>query len=354
MTAIRVHIEGALREAYGRGMRTDRAPRGLKPAPAAIFRPSEHPRAKQLAPIDPLALQRLVGNRAAVLEVKRLMASSKGRPVHRPLTLDPLLAQRTIGNRAMSLVVQREFEDQGEQLQAPRPILEETASGAVQPEAINAFGEIDGSIGSNVVPHAMSNRGQTGTDKWHHAGGAKGGTSNQPTGDAQLTAPVYKSKPATATKPAKAWIEGGTGKVKVVRSYIGVTQGDNGVYKHAPGLTWVTWKAKWRIAKHEREHINVTKQLHNAHIKPLEERISKYRGIGHKRMPGADEAAAIAGLKAHVDWNKAVNDFATNDTTQNTPMGPVDTTDLAKPDFHFDFGAKRVKKVDYGHYVNTQ
>ena len=315
--------------------------------------PSRVRATSELAP-DQLAMQRLAGNHATGRAIARAGASPGGHAGRGSARLDPLSAQRRVGNRATAFAIQRAFEDQGEQENAPQPILEEAASGAVQPEAINQFGEVDGSIGSNVVPHAMSNKGQTSTDKWHHAGGARGGTGNQPTGSADLTAPVYKSKPATAKKPAKAWIEGGTGKVKVIRSYVGVTQGDNGVYKHAPGLTWITWKAKWRIAKHEREHIKVTKELHKQHIQPLEKRVSKYRGVGHSSMDGADEPTAIANLQAHIDWNTAVNGFANDDTTQNTPMGPVDTNDLAKADFYFDFGAKKVKGVDYGHYVNTQ
>jgi nicotinamide mononucleotide (NMN) deamidase PncC len=297
-------------------------------------------------------LQRLLGNRVAALALQRMTGDVRGMSNGRA-GLDPLFSQRSIGNRATALAIQREFEDQGEQLNAPQPVLEEAASGAVQAEGVNPFGEVDGAIGSNVVPHAMSNKGQTGTELWHHAGGGRGGTGNQNTGSADLVAPVYKSKPATAKKPAKAWIEGGTGKVKVTRSYVGVKQGNNGEYKHSPGLTWITWKAKWRIAKHEREHIKVTRQLHQTHIQPLEKRLSKYRGITGKRMDGVDEAAAITALQAHVDWNTAVNGFANDDTTQNTPMGPVDTTDLAKPDFYFDFGPKLIKKVQYGHYTNT-
>ncbi|MEO8539448.1 MAG: hypothetical protein ABI577_06875 [bacterium] len=315
------------------------------------------PKAERSAPRQEapaaLLLQTLQRNPATALAIHRLVDAESSRHLRRSLAVDALFAQRTIGNRAMSRAIQREFEDQDEQLGAPQPVLEESASGAVQSEGVNQFGEVDGSIGSNVVPHAMSNKGQSGTELWHHAGGGRGGTGNQPTGDAQLTAPVYKSKPAAGTKPAKAWIEGGTGKVKVVRSYVGVTQGDNGVYKHAPGQTWITWKAKWRIAKHEREHIKKTKELHKTHVQPLEKRVSKYRGIGHSSMDGADEAAAIAALQTHIDWNKSVNDFAADDTTQNTPMGPVDTTDQAKADFYFDFGNKRVKGTDYGHYVNT-
>jgi hypothetical protein len=249
--------------------------------------------------------------------------------------------------------VQRAFEDGGEDQQAAAPILEEAETGSVTPEAKNEFGEIDGSIGSNVLPHAVTDDGQTAKDLWHHAGGTTGGTGNQPTGDAQLTAPVYKSKPATATRPAKAWIKSGTGKVKVVRSFTGVPQGNNGTYKHSPGLVWLTWKAKWRIATHEREHVKKTRELHDAHIKPLQDRIAKYRGVAHKTMTGTDEAAAIAALQTQIDWNQAVNDFAQEDTAENQPMGPVDTADMATADFYHDYGPRKIKGVDYGHFVKT-
>ena len=100
-------------------------------------------------------------------EPSRLAAS------HVPLTHDLLFLQRTIGNRATSLAIQREFEDQGEKA-APQPVLEEAASGAVNVEGVNAFGESDGMVGSGVAPHAMSNKGKTGSDLWAHAGGAGG------------------------------------------------------------------------------------------------------------------------------------------------------------------------------------
>lgn len=294
-----------------------------------------------------------LGNRLTIALGHRVGRSPGNPQVMRRLAASPVAAQRQIGNRAVAAFLQREFEDQGEQLQPPKPILEETGSGSVQTEGANEFGEVDGSIGSGVFPHFMFNLGQTSTDKWHHAAGG-GGKGNQFTGDAKLVAPVYKSKPATATKPAKAWIKFGTGRVRVVRSYVGVVFGNNGEYRHAPGLTWITFKAKRRIAKHEREHVKKTRELHTQHIKPLEKRISKYRSPGAKTMPGTDEAAAIAALQAHVDWNTAVQGFATDDTTQNTPMGPVDTTDQARADFYFDFGPKKVLGKQYGHYVNTQ
>lgn len=256
-----------------------------------------------------------------------------------------------LGNRATTLAIQREFEDAGEAA-APQKVLEEAASGAVTVEAESAFGEADGMIGADVAPHAMSNKGKTGSDLWAHAGGA-GGVGNQSVGSATLTAPVYESRAATAKKPAKAWIKSGTGKVTVIRSYTGVSKGNNGVYKHGGGATWVTGKASSRIDKHEKEHIKTSKELHDAHIKPLEKRVSSYRGMTGKNKDGTDEAAAIAALQTEVDWNTAVNDFATNDTTQNTPMGPVDLIDQAKPDFYYDFGAKDVKKVTYDHFVDT-
>jgi hypothetical protein len=79
----------------------------------------------------------------------------------------------------------------------------------------NAFGEIDGSIESNVQPHAFTDKGKTGDATWHHCGGT-GGKGNEPTGEAKLlVAPVHKTKPTANGKPAKAWVKKGTGTVKV-------------------------------------------------------------------------------------------------------------------------------------------
>jgi nicotinamide mononucleotide (NMN) deamidase PncC len=153
-----------------------------------------------------------------------------------------------------------------------------------------------------------------------------------------FVAPFYKSKPAKQGGQAKAWIKKGTGTVKVKRSFTGVTHGAQGAFTAPPpGTVWMSPRARDRVDKHEREHTKKTKEIHATYIEPLEQRIAKYRGFFHAKKAGANQAAAIAALKTEIDWNSAVQSFATEDTNENTPMGPVDTNDMHQADFYEDF-----------------
>jgi hypothetical protein len=269
--------------------------------------------------------------------------------------------QRTVGNAAVvqllraGTAVQRQFGDTGK---ASGPasgevVTEDPESGTAQPEAANEFGEIDGAITSHVVAHAMSDKGATAKDLWHHAGGTSGWTGAPHTcGEVDLTAPVYESSgKGTAWK---AWIKGGTGGAKVTRSFTGGSAGDNGVYKHGGGQVWISSRGAKRLDKHENAHTKKSKEIHDTHIKPLEKRISKYRGIGRSSKAGTSKDAAIGALKTEIDWNATVKAFADEDIAQNAPMaaGGVDVVDMATADFYKDFGAHDVKGTTYDHYVD--
>jgi hypothetical protein len=263
------------------------------------------------------------------------------------------------GPAPASMVVQREF---GEDGQTGEATLEPAAGEVVQPDLgeggggaepvaaeISEFGEMDGSIDSGVAPHTFVNRGQVASGKWLHTGGT-GGKGNEGVGSADLVAPIYESAPPKkAGGDATAKVKKGTGKVKVKRSYNGVKPGDNGTAAWAGsggGEVFVMWSAVARIAKHEVGHIKETKKFHDANIKPLETRIKSTR-------KAATEAAAIAALQTHVDWNTSVTNFATADTTMNTPGGTFDTTDQAKADFYHDKGPKTINKKVFAHFVEA-
>jgi hypothetical protein len=288
-----------------------------------------------------------------------------------PLYSAVLELQRLAGNEAVvewlkphspspaSMVVQREFGDEG---QAGEATLEPAAGEVVQPdlgedaagaEPVSAetseFGEMDGSIDSGVAPHTFINKGQVASAKWLHTGGS-GGKGNEGVGSADLVAPIYESAPPKkAGGDATAKVKKGTGKVKVKRSYNGVKPGDNGTAAWAGsggGEVFVMWSAVARIAKHEAGHIKETKKFHDANIKPLEARVKATR-------KAATEAAAIAALQTHVDWNTSVTSFATADTAMNTPGGTFDTTDQAKADFYHDKGPKTINKKVFAHFVEA-
>lgn len=288
-----------------------------------------------------------------------------------PLHTAVLELQRDAGNRAVTellrqgspvaatMLAQRDLDDRGKVDEAPlepaggeiaQPELGGDASGT-QPVAAetNEFGEMDGSIDTAVAPHAFLNKGQVATGRWHHAGGS-GGRGNEGVGSADLVAPKYDALPPR--KPggnATARVRKGTGTVRVRRSYNGVVPGDNGTAAWAGsggGGVFIMWSAVERIARHEVGHIRQTKRFHDAHIKPLEKRVKATR-----KAP--TEAAAIAALQAHVDWNTSIMDFATADAAMNAPGGTFDTTDQAKADFYHDKGPKKIRKRVYAHFIEA-
>jgi hypothetical protein len=267
--------------------------------------------------------------------------------------------QRVVGNAAVAHLlvgaplpsaIQRQFEEQPEGASEPvlGEIVEITGEQAnPQPAEQNEWGEIDGAMLSDVPPQAYVNGGRTGRAKVYWAGGT-GGKGNQGVGSIQkLVAPVYESSPtARPGGNARAWVKPGTGKVKVIRSYIGVPGGNNSPY-------YITTRARNQIDRHEVKHIRSTKGIHDTHVKPLERRVSTRRGRGNALRSGATEAEAIAALQTLLDWNTGITGFANDDTTANTPGGTTDTTDSGTADFYHDYGPRTVRRVNYDHYIDT-
>jgi hypothetical protein len=214
---------------------------------------------------------------------------------------------------------------------------EKPETAVAKPLTKNRFGEMDGGVTSNVQPHAFVDGGRVGESTWHHCGGG-GGKGVENLGDAKLVAPLYKTKPAPPGGQAKAWIKRGTGTIKVKRSFTGVTHGPQGAFTQPPvGTVWMSPRARDRIDKHEREHTKKTKEAYDLYIKPLQKRVSTYRGFIKAKKRGANENAAETPLQTEIDWNKSIQDFADMDTRENTPMGPVDVNDMNKADFYADY-----------------
>jgi len=274
-----------------------------------------------------------------------------------PLSPQTALAlQRSAGNRAVGalLAVQREFEDQGKVATGGfggKEPAEAAVTGSVD-LPVNAEGLIDGQVQGTVAPHAFINAGKTGTFKWHHAGG-NGGKGNENCGTLTSVAPTMLSAAPKGGKPAKAWVGPGTGKIKVSRSYTGVTTGANGSFSDGSGSVYITSKASTRMDKHELEHVKKSKELHNTHLKPTLKQVAKYGGKTHSEATGSTEIAAKASLKTILNWNKAIQDFTAADIAANSPMAKVDLDDMARaPDFYDDYGPKKVKGTDYDHYYD--
>jgi len=210
--------------------------------------------------------------------------------------------------------------------------VEETTATAVALGGFTAGGqvgtapvEVTGRMPDDNVPHAFTNGGQTGTVAWAGGGGA-GPRGNENVGSMQTNVvPVYQSGPNPATPGGfVAWIQAGTGRIDVTRSYLGAITGDQG------NGQYVSAAAAARFNAHEVQHVNSTSGLYNTHIAPLLLRVTAHHP-GGTTVPGATAAAAIALLQTTINWATDVAAFQTNDTAANrsSPLGAVDTADLA-------------------------
>ncbi|GAC1362844.1 MAG: hypothetical protein NVSMB32_03660 [Actinomycetota bacterium] len=285
-----------------------------------------------------------------------------------------LSAQRTAGNRAVTSAlqggstvsapflmsprvrIQRDFEDEGRQGQGEAripagqsegtPLAEDAETATPTPAGRNEWGEIDGSMQSDVVPHIFVDGGKTGVGLVNWAGG-DGGAGNQGVGSITLVAPTYETGPPSTTGGlARAWIRPATGTATVTRSFKGVQQGANATY-------YFTARACARADVHEKKHVDSSRSIHNTNISPLQTRVGTHRGESHARASGATAADAQTALAAFVDWNTAITAFSTQDTTANTPSGTVDTADLAAADFIRDYGPRAVGGANFAHYIDT-
>jgi len=304
------------------------------------------------------------GGRAALTALQRHLGHAgmgsqlEGTGPLSPQTL--LTLQRSVGNRALgrllspTLTVQREFEDQGKVAVgdfAGKHPAEAAVTGSVS-LPVNAEGFIDGEVQGTVTPHAFINAGKIAAGTWHHAGGT-GGKGNEDCGALTSVAPTLMSAPPKGGKPATAWVQMGTGKIKVSRSYNGVPTGANGNFTDGTGSVYITSKASNRMDKHELEHVKKSKELHNTHLKPTLKQVSKYGAKVHSNATGTTELAAKASLTTILNWNKAIQDFTAADIDANSPMLQVDLDDMARaPDFYDDYGPKKVKGTDYDHYYD--
>jgi hypothetical protein len=196
--------------------------------------------------------------------------------------------------------------------------------------------------GHDHVPRAFTDGGQTGTVVWAGGGGA-GARGNQAVGSIQSqTAPTYKAKMNAGGKDADAWVEDGTGKASVTRSWVGIASGDQG------NGHFVTPAAATRINNHEVLHVTSTKGHHDTNIKPLETRVAdKTLGMGVSNT----EAGAITVLKAAIKWPESIKAFQDGDTADNKPMGPVDTGDIGTGTYPVDAGPGTVGGKNYQHRV---
>ena len=196
-------------------------------------------------------------------------------------------------------------------------------------------------VGDYAVPsddhraHAFTNGGRTGNVVWAGGGGA-GPHTNQPNGSLQAqVAPAYQAH-SKGAPPAKsdAWVQAGTGTLSVTRSFVGSNAGDQG------NGWWVTAGAAGRLDQHEQQHLTSAQGLYNAHLQPLEVRITNSATLG--KDLAVSEADAITALRAIIRWPESIAAFAAADQAANNPMLTVDTADLASGTYPVNAGAGTV------------
>jgi hypothetical protein len=232
----------------------------------------------------------------------------------------------------------------GQQAAEGEPLTLPKETPTLKPPSKNENGLYDGEATSDVHAKVFVNNGKTGTAAVHWSGGT-GGRFNQGVGSITLSAPTLDGADAPSDKEmASAWITAGTGTATVTRSYTGVLVGANNNW-------YITAGAAARIDTHEGMHMTSTKKHHDTNITPLEARVAQHTGQPKALRAGKTKAEAIAALQAFLKWNDSVDAFKTGDTTDNTPMGTVDTTDLASADYPKDRGPRNVGGTNYAHYI---
>ncbi len=285
-----------------------------------------------------LYLQRTVGNQATqralapIIQQQSKITSLRSQP-----TLHPMIMQDE-GKTDVGAM-------QGEEVNWCN-----AENATVEPGELSQWNEMDGPLNSDVTPIAFVNGGKTGSGIVHYVAGGDGGKGNQGVGDIVVVAPQYDSEDAADAgaehATAWAWIRPGTGTATVTRSYRGVLVGAN-----TPSY-FITAAAAARADVHERLHVASSQSIHDAHIVPLEARIRLYTGKDHALKQGNAPEAAILALQAIVNWNATITAFRTADTTANSPMGTVDTIDIAAPDFIHNYGPRTVAGVNYSNYLD--
>jgi hypothetical protein len=264
-----------------------------------------------------------------------------------PVARRPSVQEEPTGRQALDPSKTGEQEDSGAETSEGAPVRYEPHMANLQPGDRNQWNELDGHLTSDVTPHVFVNGGKTGSAMDNTVGG-RGGSGDQAVADITVVAPQYESRaPAGAGAQARAWIRPGTGTATVTRSYTGSLTGANG-----PTL-YMTARAVARTDAHEVLHIQSSRAIHDRHIVPLEARVAARTSEPNALSSGTSAAEAQTALQNVINWNATITAFQNEDRAANTPMGTVDTTDLASPTFIRDYGPRRVNGVNYTHYFDT-
>lgn len=171
-------------------------------------------------------------------------------------------------------------------------------------------------------PHAFTAGGKTGGIAWAGGTNGMGPKGNQPSGSVNsLAAPWVTGEWGGLTSRASAWVIPGTGIAEVERSYLTSGAGDQGTG------WWVSPKAAARLEQHEQLHVAKSRELYEADIQPVLDRVAESTTAGREASYFLSDAKAKVKRKIGDFW-PGIKQFVAEDMSANGKMGDVDESDL--------------------------
>jgi hypothetical protein len=195
-------------------------------------------------------------------------------------------------------------------------------------------------------PHAFTGGGRTGTATWAGGGGAgKGPKGNQGSGSIQSeVAPTYDSRWNGPFSNADVWVTSGTGTADVHRDYVSSTAGDQG------NGWWISAAAASALEAHERRHVTAARQVYEATVQPMLDRIAGSAATGKGKTYWASDGITV--LSRFIGWEPALKEFKEQDAQWNAPNGQIDQEDYGSAGYpHNMKGPRTIGGKAYDNYL---
>lgn len=194
-------------------------------------------------------------------------------------------------------------------------------------------------------PHAFTAGGRMGTVSWAGGGSGKGPKGNQGTGSITTeVVPEYDTRSNGPASNADAWVRAGTGVADVTRSFVGSAAGDQG------NGWWISAAAAAALDAHEQRHVTASKQVYDAKIQPMLDRVADSANLGKGKTYWASDAIAL--LKRQIGWADALKGFKDDDAAYNANQGEVDLGDYGRPHYPRNMrGPRTIGGKSYDFYL---
>jgi hypothetical protein len=195
-------------------------------------------------------------------------------------------------------------------------------------------------------PRAFTGGGRTGTATWAGGGGAgKGPKGNQGSGSIQSeVVPKYDSHWNGPFSNADVWVVSGTGTADVHRDYVTSTAGDQG------NGWWISAAAASALEAHERRHVTAARQVYEATVQPMLDRIAGSAATGKGKTYWASDGITV--LSRFIGWEPALKEFKEQDAQWNAPNGQIDQEDYGSAGYpHNMKGPRTIGGKAYDNYL---